>query len=94
MSRDAVTVAINKAKDWFGRDDLVTDPETLPWSPPAAAVEIGRLVAIEYLSDKFDGKSRVYRHEFTKNHAVAVSVDGGTMIIFPPMRITKRGIEG
>lgn len=95
MSRkDATTKAIAKARAWFGRDDLVTEPETLPWTPPEAVVELGRILAIEYLSDKFDGKMRAYRHDFTKNRTIAVSVDGGTVIVTPPMRITKRGIEG
>ncbi len=95
MAKDGVTKAIEKARSWFGREDLVTEPETIPdWKPPDAVVELGTLIAIEYASDKYDGTLRVYRHEFTKSRFLAVSVDGGTAIVHPPMRITARGIEG
>lgn len=92
---DKVTqAAIAKAKDWFGDESLVTAPELVEWEPPAAAVLIGRIVAIEYYSDKFDGKGRVYRHDVTGQRDLAISIDGGTMMVFPPLRVTKRGIEG
>jgi len=88
------TQAIAKAREWFGRDDLVTEPESLPWTPPQAAVEIGQLVAIEYASDKWTGKEVIYRHEFEEERRMAISLDGTTIVVFPPFRITKRGIEG
>jgi transcriptional regulator with XRE-family HTH domain len=90
----ATEAAISKAKDWFGLDSLLTEPELVAWTPPEAAVLIGRLVAVEYFSDKFDGKGRVYRHDLDRPRDLAISVDGGTLMIFPPLKITKRGIEG
>jgi len=90
----ATEAAIAKAKDWFGLDSLLTEPELVDYQAPEAAVLIGRLVAVEYYSDKFDGKGRVYRHDLDRPRDLAVSVDGGTMMIFPPLKITKRGIEG
>ena len=90
----ATEAAIAKAKDWFGLDSLLTEPELVAWTPPEAAVLIGRLVAVEYFSDKFDGKGRVYRHDLDRPRDLAISVDGGTLMIFPPLKITKRGIEG
>jgi len=86
--------AIQKARDWFGRDDLVTAPERIPWTPPKAAVEVGTLVAIEYASDKWTGEETVYRHEFEQIRTMAISPDGSTIVVFPPFLITERGIEG
>ena len=94
-ARDHVTeAAIAKARDWFGLDSLVTEPELLDWKPPEAAVLIGRLVAIEYSSDKFDGKDRVYRHELDRTRELYVSIDGSCFIVTPALRVTKRGLEG
>lgn len=90
----ATEAAIAKAKDWFGLDSLLTEPEQLAWTPPAAAVLIGRLVAIEYASDKYDGKERVYRHDLDHPRDLAISIDGSTMIVTPALRVTKRGLEG
>ena len=89
-----LAVAVKKARAWYRREDLVTIPEKLNWKPPQAAVLVGSIVAIEYLSDKFDGKPTVYRHEFTQERDLILSPDGSTMIVNPPMRITTRGIEG
>lgn len=83
-----------KAKAWFQDPGLVTEPEMVDWTPPKSAVHIGRIVAIEYESDKFDGKSRIYRHEVTKNREMLVSIDGTTIIVLPGFKITTRGIEG
>ena len=90
----ATEAAIAKAKDWFGLDNLVTEPELLDWKAPEAAVLIGKLVAIEYSSDKYDGKERVYRHELDRARDLAISIDGSTLIVTPALRVTKRGIEG
>jgi hypothetical protein len=90
----ATEAAIAKALEWFGEESLLTDPEDLPWTPPAAAVLVGRLVAIEYASDKWDGKERVYRHDLDRPCNLAISIDGSTIILDPPLRVTKRGLEG
>ena len=86
--------AVKKASDWYGDPSLVTEPETVNWKAPKSAIHIGRIVAIEYESDKFDGKSRIYRHEVTKSRELLVSPDGTTIIVLPGFKITKRGIEG
>ena len=91
---EATQEATRKAEEWFGSDDLVTKPERLAWTPPKAAVMVGQIVAIEYLSDKFDGVERVYRHEFDEMRLMAISPDGSTIVVDPPMHITRRGIEG
>lgn len=94
MKKRAVSAAIKKAKAWFRDPKLVTEPEEVSWNPPEAAVHIGRIVAIEYESDKFDGVKRIYRHEVTKKRDLLVSIDGSTMIVLPGFKITTRGIEG
>jgi hypothetical protein len=87
--------AAKKAAAWYGNTALETEPRVLRgYNAPEAAVEIGDFVAIEYDSNKFDGTSRIYRHEGTRKRKMYLSVDGSTIIIWPPFKITKRGIEG
>lgn len=91
----AARQAEKKAAAFYGRDDLATEARELKsYVAPEAFVDMGHLEAIEYLCDKFDGKSRIYRHEVTRRRRFLVSVDGSTIIIDPPLKITKRGIEG
>jgi hypothetical protein len=87
--------ALRKARAFYGDDALVTHPKPLRgYVAPNAAVEIGELVAIEYDSNKFDGEPRIYRHDVTKKRKMFISIDGSTIIIQPPLKVTKRGIEG
>ena len=86
--------AEKKARAWFGKDSLVTKAQEIDWTPPESAVHIGQFIAIEYLSDKFDGVKRIYRHDVTKVRQMLLSPDGSTIIVDPPFKITKRGIEG
>jgi hypothetical protein len=91
----AARLALKKASAFFGREDLVTQARELKgYEAPTACVEIGNLIALEYDSPKFDGKSRIYRHETTKKRKMLISLDGSTIIIWPPLKVTKRGIEG
>lgn len=83
-----------KARDWFRDPSLVTEPEEIAWEPPKSAIHAGRIVAIEYESDKFDGVPTIYRHEFTKIREMLVSPDGTTIIVLPGFKVTTRGIEG
>jgi len=87
--------ALKKAKAWYGDESLVNEPKPLRgYEAPTAAVEIGTITAIEYDSHKFDGESRIYRHDVTKKRKLFISLDGSTLIVWPPFKITKRGIEG
>lgn len=94
MNQKAIAAAVKKARAWFRDVSLVTEPEEIDWKAPEAAVHIGRIVAIEYESDKFDGVKRIYRHDVTKKRDLLVSIDGSTMIVVPGFKITTRGIEG
>jgi hypothetical protein len=94
-ARHAATLARRKAAAFFGRNDLITEPRALKgYTPPEAFVETGDFIALEYDSHKFDGKKRIYRHEATKQRKLYISTDGSTLIIDPPLKVTKRGIEG
>lgn len=91
----AARKAARKAADWYGDDALVTPPKKLRgFKFPDAFVEVGTIAAIEYDSVKFDGKERTYRHEVTRKRKMYLSVDGSTLVIWPPFKVTKRGIEG
>jgi len=84
--------AEKKAAAWFQREPSEARRIKLPAT--VEAVEVGRIVAIEYESDKYDGKRRVWRHESTKPRELHISTDGKVMVILPGFKITKRGIEG
>jgi hypothetical protein len=91
----AERMALAKALAWYGKESLVTEPQLLKaWKAPNCAVEVGLITAIEYDSNKFDGKWRIYRHDATAKRRLFISPDGSTLIVWPPFRITKRGIEG
>lgn len=93
--RIAAAKALKKARDFYGNDELVTVPRRLKnYKVPEAFLDAGKFIAIEYDCEKFDGESRIYRHEITKPRRLLISVDGSTLIVDPPLRITKRGIEG
>lgn len=83
------------AERWYGDPELVNATKILRGVKfPRAFLDAGRITAIEYESDKFDGETRIYRHEVTKKRRLIISADGSTILITPPFRITKRGIEG
>lgn len=84
-----------KALAWFGNENLLTEPKLLKsYNAPEAVVEIGNFIALEYESNKFDGKPRIYRHDITRHRKLYISPDGSTIVIWPPLKVTKRGIEG
>jgi len=101
--REAVTTnpgnphkdAERKAAAFYGAPELATAPRELrKYKTPEAYIHIGKMAAIEYDCDKYDGKPRIWRHESTRERNLYISIDGSTLVIDPPFRITKRGIEG
>lgn len=57
--------------------------------------ELGRLVAVEYRSDKFDGRARTYRHKFETRPVLAATADGRVLVVLGGRtKVTARGIEG
>jgi len=93
--RKAAALALKKARDFYGTDELTTEPRPLKgYRMPDAFVDLGDVIALEYDSEKFDGEQRIYRHEATQKRRLLMSVDGSTLIVWPPFKLTKRGIEG
>lgn len=93
-AKASARAAEKKAAAWYGNENLVTPAKKKKWTPPVEFVDVGTVEAIEYESDKFDGKARLYRHDVTKKRRMLISLDGSTIVFDPPFRITKRGIEG
>lgn len=93
--RIAAREAVRAATAFFGDEGLVTKAKRLKtYKAPNAFVDIGDCVAIEYDSDKFDGKKRIYRHETEVTRKILFSTDGSTAVFQPPFKLTDRGIEG
>jgi hypothetical protein len=101
----ACRTVLKKAEDWFGNDALVSDVMSLTeYEPPIvkmpdgtlalALVEIGRIAELAYYSNKYDGKNRLWAHEVTGDRRLFISADGSTLVVWPPFKVTKRGIEG
>lgn len=86
--------ATKKARSWYQDENLVTEPKAVKVNGDQGFVEIGRIVAIEYESDKYDGRRRIWRHDVTGKRELHVSEDGSVLIVKPGFKITKRGIEG
>lgn len=86
--------ATKKAKAWNGKESLLTAPKKIKVADSHEFVEVGPIVAIEYESNKFDGTTRVYRHDVTKKRILHLSTDGEVILIKPGFKVTKRGIEG
>jgi len=55
---------------------------------------IGTIKTIGYRSNKFTGKNENYEHVVTKRRELFISRDGATLIVWPPFKVTTRGIEG
>ena len=94
VKKQAKAKAEKKAAAWFQDHRLVTKARILKRKLPDAFVEVGTIAAIEYESNKFDGEERLYRHDVTKKRKLYLSTDGSTLVVHPPFKITKRGIEG
>jgi hypothetical protein len=92
--KKAETKAIEKARAFYGNDDLVTIPFPIEVDENSALVEIGEVTAIEYKSKKWDGKTRIFRHDVTKRRKLYISTDGTLLVVVPGFKLTKRGIEG
>lgn len=93
--RLAALEAVKAATAFYGNAELATKAKKLRgYKAPLAFVDIGDAVALEYDSDKFDGKPRIYRHECEVKRKMLISTDGSTVVFSPPFKVTKKGIEG
>jgi hypothetical protein len=59
---EPVVKAINRSKAFHGRKIKRIKSVCIDW--PKALVAIGHCARVEYLSDKYDGKKRLYFHDF------------------------------
>jgi hypothetical protein len=97
--RRAALRAEKKARAWFDNDDLVTEARVLKGFDfekvaKSGFVKIGEILSITYGSHKYTGEHTAYVHDFTKKRALYLSNDGSTMVVWPPMQVTTRGIMG
>lgn len=86
--------ASKKARDWYQNESLITEPRKISIPDSMEFVEIGEILAIEYESNKFEGRKVAYRHDVTHHRKMHISTDGSVIIIEPGFKVTKRGIEG
>ncbi len=66
---------------------------------PKALVRLGRVVRLDYVCDKEDGRTRIYRHDFGRPPMLCAgekNVGGGKnlLLVIGSFRITKEGIVG
>jgi len=94
-----------KASAWYQDSKLLNEAGGIPeYEPPIitledgtialAMVEIGTIAEISYFSDKYDGIRRLWTHEVTGTRRLFISTDGSTLVVWPPFKVTKRGLEG
>lgn len=95
----ARTSAIKKSAEFFGFLPRRLHRIEIDW--PKAAFIIGAGVRIDYASDKFDGKKRVYFHEFKPSSRVVIFAaekpqpnGDNILIVKGKFRITDRGLIG
>jgi hypothetical protein len=97
--RRAALNAEKKARAWFDNESLVTGAKVLKSFDfekviAGGFVEIGEILKLDYLSNKYNGKQTAYTHEITKKRRLFISADGSTLVIWPPLKVTSRGIMG
>lgn len=93
----ALDQAVRLSKAFHGFDPRSIKKVNVEW--PKALVLLGPCVRLDYYSDKFDGKGRIYFHEFEKPAAVyaaeSVQPDGTSLLIVKGnFRIRPEGITG
>lgn len=93
----ALDRAVKLSKEFHGFDPRKIHEVKIEW--PKALVALGPCVRLDYYSDKFDGKGRIYFHEFEKPAAVYAAEspqpDGtNLLIVHGRFRIKPEGITG
>jgi hypothetical protein len=89
--------ALELSRKFYGFDPRKIKGINITW--PKALVSIGAAARINYISDKFDGKTREYYHQFDKPAVVYVGdqpqKDGTSLIIIHgKFKIKPEGIVG
>jgi len=94
---EAIARAAGLSETFHGFKPRYLKHRRIDW--PQALTQIGHLVQVDYLSDKFDGKMRRYYHEFdapVNLYADADAQPGGNNILIAlgKFKIKKEGITG
>jgi hypothetical protein len=95
----ALGAALRKSEEFFGFKPRWVKKAKIDW--PKSLVQIGQTARVDYISDKFDGKVRVYFHEFEGEDlplifAAPVAQPGGEnmLVIVGKFKIEADGIIG
>lgn len=84
---------VEKYKDFHWKNDYKTTTEIL--DIPDKMIYIGKATEINYKSDKFDGKARLYRHKLKSFGEILISPNGKTIIITNlKLQIKPEGLTG
>lgn len=97
VSRQAITQAARLSQRFHGFRPRRLKRVTLTW--PKALALIGHVVRLDYLSDKEDGKSRIYTHDFEQPVQAFASRSGkreqkNLLLLRGKFTITEKGIVG
>ena len=97
VSRETVKQAAGLSKRFHGLHPRRLSKVRITW--PKALVLIGHVVRLDYLSDKDDGKPRIYTHDFGSPVQVfasgsARSGQKNLLLLHGSFAITEKGIVG
>lgn len=97
VSGDAITRAVKLSQRFHGFRPRRLTGVNVTW--PKALVLIGHVVRLDYLSDKEDGKTRCYTHDFQAPVSVFASGSAKTgqkniLLLHGNFSITQEGIVG
>lgn len=89
--------AVELSKLFHGFDPRKIKAVNIKW--PGSLTALGACVRIDYACDKWDGKDRIYFHDFVRPAVVYAApspqADGSNiLIVHGKFKITKAGIEG
>lgn len=96
-NRSQLAHAADLSKRFHGPPPRYRKRVNLNW--PKAVASLGRCMRLDYLSDKFDGKRRVYRHDFGDPpdvYAAPGKQPGGKtmLIVIGKFQLKRAGITG
>jgi len=87
---------VQKFLDFTGREKAVITNENIDLpGPKEKLIFVGRAPEINYLSNKFDGKIRLYKHKLKKHGKIFITSNGKTIIISGlNINVKKEGLTG
>ena len=98
VKSDKLKKGIKRHKIWHSRKDKELKEKVKPYALPIerqsgkmVLVDLGRVDEITYVSDKYDGKERLWVHKFKKRPRLFTNTKG-TVLMVAPVVLNKRGI--